>query len=184
MPLDVLDCFPWLQGQLTEDFDFSSMSFVDDVVLPVQLTAAELLTKVRLAWGAIFDTFREFGFEVNLKKGKSETLIQYAGEGSKQLREHISIDLGMQIVFGCSKGQFHCVHVVHEYKHVGSRASCSGSMLHEIHFRTRDMQVACNSLRAKFLKSPSIPFPRKRLAVQALVMSRGLYNSGTWPCLQ
>eukprot|EP00973_Karenia_brevis_P007083 960189-Karenia_brevis.AAC.1 len=56
--------------------------------------------------------------------------------------------------------------------------------MHELHFRMRDMQLACRNLRAKFLRSPSIPFPRKRLAVQAQVMSRGLYNSGTWPSLQ
>ena len=75
------------------------------------------------------------------------------------------------------------INVVSTYKHVGTRANMSDSLIPEIHARMADTRVVFNSIRNKFLADPSVSLQEKLQVSQAVMLAKGLFNAGSWPIL-
>ena len=57
-------------------------SFVDDVVQPIIADADLLIRKVENILAVWHDAFRRFGFTLNCKKGKTNVVLQWSGDGA------------------------------------------------------------------------------------------------------
>eukprot|EP00973_Karenia_brevis_P006983 946669-Karenia_brevis.AAC.1 len=131
--------WPSIHAKAAPSYTFTDVSFVDDTIVPVFAPASELLAKVTTALPIIHRVFSEHGFQLNYSRGKSEAMFKFFGPGSTKLKEQIMVGKGAIISFSIANGA-KVMHVVSEYKHMGSKETVSGSMLLEIRRRMGEMQ--------------------------------------------
>eukprot|EP00973_Karenia_brevis_P033301 4594358-Karenia_brevis.AAC.1 len=55
------------------------------------------------------------------------------------------------------------------------------TMSPEIHARMNAMKAVHRTVRGKFLKAPGVAVDAKQQFVQACMLSKGLFQAGTWP---
>ena len=72
--------------------------------------------------------------------------------------------------------------IVESYKHVGTHCSVSANIRNEICCRVNVMRVESQNLR-KVLRKADLPLNRKLHTIQAYILSKGLFQSGSWPQL-
>jgi len=159
------------------------VSFVDDCAFPILCAASGMMDKIKCALSIVYCTFAEHGLEINLGKGRTEIVIMYYGPGSKLFRSQVEHDLGMQISFQGIGGSTCSVAVVDCYKHLGTKSSMHRSMMPEIKSRMGAMIDVCSRIRHKFLRNRAIPHKTQCNIIQSLMLSRGLFQAGTWPKL-
>ena len=72
--------------------------------------------------------------------------------------------------------------IVESHKHVGSYYSVSANVRNEINCRTNVMRVESQNLR-KVLRKAALPLNRKVHTIQAYILSKGFFQSGSRPQL-
>ena len=159
------------------------MSFVDDVACPIVAPAVDMLRVLPEALHDIDHSFAFHAMTLNYLKGKSEILMSYAGEGANKLRHSICNDSKSVIQFIGACGKTKSINVVNTYKHVGTRANVSESMVPEIVARIEEMRSIFRSMRRKFISNPSVDLQKKLQVVQSVMLAKGLFNAGGWPVL-
>ena len=97
--------------------------FVDDgCYMIANKQATELVRRMRLLVATIVSIFSRFQLSVNMAKGKTEVMLALRGKNATAEREKLRGPDGLWLdIDDDDERQVHCkVHVVSEYKHLGS----------------------------------------------------------------
>ena len=128
------------------------------------------------------EVFSRFGLTINVKEGKTEALFRFAGpraivERRKVFRDHLSTinfeNRGKQIVLTATD----------TYKHVGTLTCCTDPMLSELTAKLVDMNATFKQLKPAFLNRPAIAIKKRLLLARSVLLSKSLFQAGTWPVL-
>ena len=163
------------------EFLFSEVSFVDDVAVPLLSPAPSLTSSVATAAAVAHDVFAEFGLVLNFKPGKSEAILFWAGQKSEQARRVFTIDERSRIVVQ-SRIKFE-LPVCRSYKHLGTRVSFAPSSGEEAKVRAGIIGQDVRTFRRRLLAQDGVPVEKRLTLAKAVLMSRGLYQAGTWAVL-
>jgi len=155
-------------------------SYVDDMAQPVLSSAPTLSHKVEQTVIKIFEVYSTFHLGVNFRPGKTECIINLVGMGSRGARVKLLSD-GSRVPLPTIGADVY-LNVVESYKHVGTQCSVSSDVKHEVTTRLSIMNTESRSLR-KVLRKADSSITRKIYVLQAYIISKGLFQAGTWPAL-
>ena len=158
-------------------------SFVDDAVFPVFSAAGGLLACLQKAAAIVDHEFALHGMEVNYEPGKTEIVVSLAGQGAQECKLDLAYTQSNQVTFLDHKGCQRKVAVVESYKHLGTRYMAAASMQDEIRARCGLLRGTCSSLR-RLLRDQDLSVQVRALILQAYVMTRALFQCGSWPLLR
>ena len=159
------------------------VSYVDDTFVPTIGPADVVLDKVSKTMAIVDASFAKHGLATNFAKGKTEIVLAANGPGATTLKQNMAHQMGNKIEFTRWDGTKCQVSVVSAYKHLGTIRDSTESMAAEIKARcstNSSFRVICC---AKILNSDDISEVFKTNLTQAFMLSRVLYNCGTWPTL-
>eukprot|EP00973_Karenia_brevis_P029143 4020348-Karenia_brevis.AAC.1 len=90
-------------------------------------SAREMTSKIKATASIVYACFRHYGLHLNFKKGKTEALIQWAGKGAVEARRALEQTSPNGICFvSCNVDLV--LHVVKDYRHLGTRMAAAGHM--------------------------------------------------------
>ena len=158
-------------------------SYVDDTFVPVIAPSPNLLPKVIATIECIDRVFHRHGFTTNYSKGKTEAVISAHGHGADALKRKIAHELHFQVPFATADGKTKMLSCVSAYKHLGSRKGSTEAMAAEIRGKCSTITGLVGSLRHKVMANDRIHTNTKANIFQAVLLSRILFNAGTWPIL-
>ena len=158
-------------------------SYVDDTFVPVIEEAPKLLAKAAATLAVVDEALEVHGFTANYSKGKTEVVIAAHGKGATILKQTVAHDMGCVISFVGAQGVCKSAHCVPAYKHLGSKRDSTESMATEVKARCATIAGIVGRLRARILANDSIPRKPKANILKACLLSRVLFNAGTWPTL-
>jgi hypothetical protein len=160
------------------------VSFVDDTACPVSGNAAEIVAKTAAvaAAAAAVSVFKCFNLDLNFSAGKSEGVLSLTGRG-KKLAMRAVVKAGNCIHFPGTNGTVLCLRFVKNYKHVGTKVTFDSCIGEEVGTRCSIMRGTFRSLRKKFFNNPRIPVQRRLFILQVYVLTKGIFQAGSWPVL-
>ena len=157
------------------------VSFVDDVAVPVLAPAASLTSSVASVASIACEVFAAYGLKLNFQPGKSEAMFFWGGVGAERSRRVFSIDNECSIrVEG--RAAF-ALPVCRSYKHLGTRCSFATNLAVEVSARASMILQDVRVFRRRVLANPDVPLPKRLALARVVLMSRGLFQSGTWSVL-
>ena len=160
---------------------------MDDLLIPVELADDYeleaprcLLTEVAELIAEVRASAEDYGFSLNLAKGKTEVLIDAAGRGSKTLRrwmaDLLADDDGCPVLPIPGGGT---VRLVTDYKHLGVRASAAASQAKEVAARATATDQASAALWRE-LTCKHYAVSTRAVLAGACAHSKLLLGAGTW----
>jgi len=156
------------------------VSFVDDVSIPVLAPSNQICHKVSSIANCAYSVFISYGMRLNFNAGKSEATIGFYGAGSKNARKAL---LAKGNVLQIEAGDFKELRIVPVYQHVGTLSPRSCNINDEVVTRVCIMRNDSQHLCKHILRVKSIPVVKKVCVIQAYIISKGIFQSGTWPNL-
>ena len=155
-----------------------AMTWVDDVVLPVQ----ECAEKIHETMGQILELMRNaattLGMVPNLKRGKTEVILGFAGsgaQGSKRAFEKAEPVIHFNTLRGPKS-----VEAVNEATYLGAILEAKGRLMPEIVSCTSRAYSSVKPLKKAVLGNSRIPMHQRHAVVQALAFSKSTYTIGSW----
>ena len=183
----------WQNGDIMEAFQTAGVDpivigWVDDLAIPVMSTEASRLTDtIRDITEGIVRIMWEAGLQVNLGKGKTECVANFRGHKAPAMRATTFVeDLGqipLTLPAISHNGQQGSLHLVGRYVHLGT---CFGQELHfdgEVNRRVGAAMTSFRQVARPVLGNKHISIATRLQLFEALVCSKLMYNSGTWPQL-
>ena len=183
----------WQHGDIMEAFQTAGVDpmvigWVDDLAIPIMSTEASRLTDtVRDVTEGIVRIMWEAGLQVNLGKGKTECVANFRGYKAPAMRAATFVeDLGqipLALPAVSQDGRQGSLHLVGRYVHLGT---CFGQELHfegEVNRRVGVATTTFRQVARPVLGNKHISIATRLQLLEALVCSKLMYNSGTWPQL-
>ena len=183
----------WQHGDIMEAFQTAGVDpmvigWVDDLAIPIMSTEASRLTDtVRDVTEGIVRIMWEAGLQVNLGKGKTECVANFRGHKAPAMRAATFVeDLGqipLALPAVSQDGRQGSLHLVGRYVHLGT---CFGQELHfegEVNRRVGVATTTFRQVARPVLGNNHISIATRLQLLEALVCSKLMYNSGTWPQL-
>jgi len=161
-------------------FEVNDVSFVDDVAMPIISEAKNLTAKIGAVADCAYGVFSSFGMALNFNPGKSEATVGLFGHDSRQARKHLFL-AGNKIPI--SAGNFKSLNVVKCYQHVGTLSTISCDPREEVTKRIGIMRSDSRALCKRIMKVPSVPLKKKITVMQSFILTRGIFQCGTWPSI-
>eukprot|EP00435_Cladocopium_sp_Y103_P051720 s604_g16.t1 len=159
---------------------FCDISFVDDVAYCVHTdTPAALSPALQCLASCLHDVARLRGLNLNYNKGKTEVMMHYAGPGSRKVRSQIWHQQHATLPVVTEKGTSF-LHVVHEYKHLGSFVQDYAVNTKDARLRVAQAKQAVAQLQRSFFGKRNISTSTKTTVFRALVTSRHTFQAHTW----
>ena len=168
------------------------MTFVDDEAFVItSAVPASLTYKFNRAITLLVESFTWYGMHINWQPGKTEAMIGYRGKGPKRATEAPCQDDGSRkfivqppqtrrrLRVKTPTPSLPEVHVVDEYKHVGSIISYNNSLAPEARRRERSA-FACFIPIASLLSNRNLTLKRRVCLALSFVMSRLFFNVHVW----
>eukprot|EP00435_Cladocopium_sp_Y103_P068330 s1096_g31.t1 len=159
---------------------FCDISFVDDVAYCVHTdTPAALGPALQCLASCLHDVARLRGLNLNYNKGKTEVMMHHAGPGSRKARsqvwhhQHAKLPVVTEHVTSS-------LHVVHEYKHLGSYVQDFAVNTKDARLRVAQAKQAVAQLQRSFFGKRNISLHTKATVFRALVSSRHIFQAHTW----
>lgn len=177
---DLQACSNWLGIPLRP------VVWVDDIAIALVSTTNEsLLHTLKTVLAKIRHIMHEYGFTLNLARGKTECVCNFRGKDAPAFRQDIFIDKSgvIEVQGSASQGASSNLHVASSYKHLGAKYSERASIDHEIRHRLAAAQQAYSVLRRPLFANRRIPAKVRLQLLDALIMPRLLYGCGRWPLL-
>ena len=171
-------------SEAPQEIEVVCAEFMDDSACPVFSHANHMVSRLRAVASCFHRIFSSFCLSVNWDRGKTEALVVFMGPGSQAARACLFEDQGACIQLDGIPGRTAPVlHVTRSYRHLGTHDSVSESLQDEISARMSALRTAFSQLRAPFLSS-SVASPQQRsLVARSVLLSKGLFQAGTWPAL-
>ena len=160
--------------------------WVDDIAIPVVSTTNEgLLANMKSTLAVIQNIMGEYGFTLNLARGKTECICNFRGADSTKFRNEVFVDqFGIIEIPGTQpEDGFSQLRVAADYKHLGAKFAERASMENEVRHRLAAAQQAYAMLRRPIFANRRIPTHTRLQLLDALILPRLLYGCGRWPML-
>ena len=155
-----------------------AMTWVDDVVLPFQCEAAGILDKASGFLEVLHNTATSLGMVPNLKRGKTEVVIGFAGAGAQKTKRRFE-RMEPLMSFQTTRGM-KAVEIVDEATYLGATLEAKGRLLPEIMACTGRAYSSIKPLRKAVLANEKIPMNQRKAVVQSLALSKSNYTIGSW----
>ena len=160
---------PSLQGCI------HAMTWVDDVILPFQAKADCVYDKASVILEVMHNTATEMGMTPNLKRGKTEVMLGFAGKGSQGSKREFESKEPL-VHFETTSGP-RTVEVVPDAVYLGAILDAKGRLMQEI---TACTGSSVRSLKKNVLTNEKVPVAQRRAVLQSLALSKSNYTSGAW----
>ncbi len=164
------------EGHAVDHIVFDTTYVDDEAILLAAPSPAELDKRVGIMLEELVATFSRFKLTINWDKGKTEALLVYRGDGAGQHLRALYHD-GLPWFLtpdGCK------LHVVHEYKHVGSLVAQSENLASEAQARADSALRAWYKTAARVFGSRHLPEQVKLSLADSLIFSRLYLAVETW----
>ena len=142
--------------------------------------ALGLAEEMALITSVIFGECIRHGLLPNLKKGKSEIILFFKGEGSRQAKAQYFNKEDPKLYIPNVPEDFQWVCLVHTYRHLGSRVHISLKLLPEIKARCGQAWQVYRKHRKQIFQNSRISLRKRLFLFGSMVMSILEYNVGTW----
>ena len=163
--------------------DAPHIYYVDDGALPIVAAARDLAVHIGRAACVVADVYFKFGFELRAGPNKTAVLVQWRGDGA--ITEQRKMQSGTNVGLRCQPARAppFDLPVVHVYKHLGTRTAVGSSMGPEVAFKEALVTEDLRRLRRRVLANPAVPLRDRARIAQVAVLSRLLFQIGSWPKL-
>ena len=152
-----------------------AMTWVDDLIMPFQSPASELLSKACGILTVLHDTATSMGMSPNLKRGKTEVVLGFAGQGAQHYKRQFESDEPV-IRFPTKRG----LKSVEEAVYLGGILESKGHLTPEIVSCTGRAYSSVRSLKTAVLCNGKIEMKQRRAVLQSLALSKSNYTIGAW----
>ena len=163
--------------------DVPHVYYVDDGAIPIVAPAKDLAVHITRAACVVADVYFKYGFELKAGPNKTAVLVQWRGDGAitEQRRVQSVTRLGLR----CQPARAppFDLPVVHVYKHLGTKTAVGSSMGPEVAFKEAMVYEDLRRLRKRVLANPAVPLSDRARIAQVAVLSRLLFQVGSWPKL-
>ena len=158
---------------------FLDVSFVDDTAVLFHSDANEDIPQLVIHLvDAMITAVGRRGLHLSLADGKTEVLWNIRGRGSRKVKQQMS-QMNNRLQWQ-RDGHDLSVHLVANYKHLGTNVQKGHSHAQEISFRGRSAKSQFGILARCFYKKAAVGTANKVKIFRALSMSRLLYNAHIW----
>ena len=165
----------------THTQDITDTTYVDDELLMLATnTPHDLDQKIDKLLGILCIVFKAFKLTINWAKGKTEAILVYRGPNAGKCWRERFID-GVPTIrdpYGSK------LHIVQQYKHVGSIVTANGSMAPEAQLRAQSALATWYTLAANVFGSEHFRVETKACLAHSLIFPRLFYACETWPEVQ
>ena len=156
----------------------NTMTWVDDVVLPFQCGAREILGKTGRILEVLHDTATSLGMLPSLKKGKTEVIVGFGGSGAQGIKRGFERREPL-IYFQTKRGQ-KVIEAVSEATYLGAILDARGRLMPEIVSCTTRAHSSVRPLTKAALSNDNIHIHQRKAITQSLALSKSCYTIGTW----
>ena len=170
------------------------MTFVDDDCLILMAPTPGILDRgIAVLLELLLLTFNAMDLKINWAKGKTECMVQYRGKGATQHRMQWKTDDGYKIRLpgkcdhtdGVRRrimrkrqaADKHYLLIVSNYKHLGVHICIDGSDVQDARHKEAQAMMSFAPIATKVLGSRDIGLCLKNIFLEALVLSRLLFNT-------
>ena len=119
--------------------------------------------------------FHGHAAEIKFKRGKTEVMLTFRGEGTQQLARDLCFDSGMMIKTTIGS-RVYCINVAQTYKHLGTMTDTTFSRAPECKHRISSTIEPFRALKKRIFKIDKLPVPRKWIFSESLCVTRLAYN--------
>jgi len=159
--------------------ELQDASFVDDDSWPITGSASNIVSKTVSVAKTAFDTFASYAMPLNFEAGKSEAVVQFAGDGKREALRKMS--KGAHVVnFSAIGGRIVSLRFVDGYKHVGTKLAAGARLGGEVSMRCGAMRSGSYRLRKCVLKNQSIVLDKRLFILQCYLLTKGTFQCSTW----
>ena len=155
-----------------------AMTWVDDVIVPYQDKADRIYQKTSKILEVLHNTATSLGMIPNLKPGKTEVVLGFAGEGAQGSKRNFEKG-DPQVPFDTVRGP-KVVEVVSEATYLGAILESKGRLMPEIITCTGKALNSVKPLKKAVLTNDKVENDQKRAIVQSLALSKASYTIGSW----
>ena len=163
-------------------FQVHESSFVDDGAFQVVGPTDQIIDKTIRVGCTIVSVFRMFNMSINWLPGKTECTFNIYGPGKSKARTRLeNYDGFLQIQDGD-----HVKNMVISkwYRHLGTALEANGDPSTEVCLRSASMKNETFKLSKNLLGNPNLPLKPQINILQAYILSKGMFQSCTWPTLK
>ena len=163
--------------------DVPHVYYVDDGAIPIVAPAKDLAVHITRAACVVADVYFKYGFELKAGPNKTAVLVQWRGDGA--ITEQRRVQSGTRLGLRCQPARAppFDLPVVHVYKHLGTKTAVGSSMGPEVAFKEAMVYEDLRRLRKRVLANPAVPLSDRARIAQVAVLSRLLFQVGSWPKL-
>ena len=161
-----------------------SVVWSDDLAVPVcTVQACDLIPLLQRLTTFVHHLFEQFGFELNMDKGKTSAVVAFRGNGAPALRREYLLGQNPHIVCDVANGERLQLHLVHSYKHLGAIYAANGQLDLEVRMRLGQAKAAFQQLARPLLCNRRQPLHLRVRLFKALVQSKMDFGLGAWSSL-
>ena len=162
---------------------FTPLVYVDDLAVHASVDAADAIPTLAKIAQVVHDVMIRHGMRPNLGVGKTEGMISYVGQGSRQHRRMMEQDDQPRIPYETLHAGRQELRLTRSYKYLGGLIEDNGDVGPEIRLRTLQAQGQVRPLRRNVLANETIDMAPRRMVLQTLGVSKATFGAGTWPGL-
>ena len=155
-----------------------AMTWVDDVVLPFQECANGIYEKAGDILSILHNTATSMGMTPNLKRGKTEVILGFAGSGAQASKRDFE-QMEPLICFETTRGK-KTIEVVNEATYLGAILESKGRLMPEIVACTGRAFASIKPLRKAVLCNEKIQIGQRTAVIKSLSFSKSTYTIGSW----
>ena len=166
---------------------FVEVCIADDVVYPIIAPAADIQSKIQAVAELILDIYMQHNMRLNFKPNKTAVMITHNGDGKHEAERQLFAQDGAAIPIECravgGPRRVEHLHVVQSYIHVGTGSVCGPHIGPEVARRSNIIRGATKPSVKHVFNNKLMPRELRTTLAQTLVMTKGDYNSSTWPLM-
>ena len=155
-------------------------TWADDTCVFLSGDAATLEQRAGMVYSTVHEALTKRGLVLSHGPHKTALIMAFRGPDSKPLHRRMFTRSQPEITSCLEYGGAARIGVQFLYKHLGSLADVSGSLLPEIRVRGGRAFHAVRPLMKSCLANSDIDLKRRRQILQSLGMSVATHNIGTW----
>lgn len=168
-------------AHVTEPTQLDDATYIDDIALMLTADSCQqLIDKSTAVASLAVDIFKIFAFEVNMKRGKTEVMLNLRGAQKNEYRD---------LIYNRQNGILRCdtrfkgsieLAVTRTYKHGGGHVDDTNSFAHDVTAHRNAAFQAYRPLAARLFRNQNYAVRSRMTIVESRVLSKMDYNAHVW----